>query len=59
MGKKSLKVKVDNLNDDNYIEAANRIVKSVKEVAPDSDVSILGASPETFEGSSNKEIQGK
>jgi hypothetical protein len=48
VGKKSLKVTVHGLSDENYAE-----------VAPDSDISILGASPETFEGSSNKEIKGK
>ncbi|MEG4800805.1 hypothetical protein QUB63_13855 [Microcoleus sp. ARI1-B5] len=59
MGKKSLKITVNGLSDENYADVANGIVKTVKSVAPNSDISILGASPETFKGSSNKEIEGK
>lgn len=59
MGKKSLKITVNNLDDENYVDVANQVVKSVKKIAPNSDLSILGSSPETFEGSSNKEIEGK
>jgi hypothetical protein len=59
MGKKSLNVKVDNLDDSNYVDVAYKITKTVKEIAPNSDISIVGATPETFEGSSNKEIPGK
>ncbi len=59
MSKKSLKVTVHGLSDENYADVAHGIYKTVKAVAPNSDVSILGASPETFEGSSNKEIKGK
>lgn len=59
MGKKSLKVTVHGLSDENYIDIANKIVKTVKESEPNSDISILGANTETFEGSSKKEIEGK
>ncbi|OCR01171.1 hypothetical protein BCD67_17540 [Oscillatoriales cyanobacterium USR001] len=59
MGKKSLKVTVHGLSDENYADVAHGIVKTVKAVAPNSDISILGATPETFEGSSNKEIKGR
>ena len=59
MGKKSLKVTVHGLSDENYADVAHGIVKTVKSVAPNSDISILGSNPETFERSSNKEIKGK
>lgn len=59
MSKKSLKIKVDNLDDDNYADVAYQVTKIVKSVAPNSDISILGASPEVFEGSSRKEIKGE
>lgn len=59
MGKKSLKVTVNGLSDDNYVNVTYQIAKTVKSIAPDSDISILGASPETFEDSSNKKIKGK
>jgi hypothetical protein len=59
VGKKSLKITVHNLDDDNYVDVAHKIAKTVKSEAPNSDVSILGANPEVFEGSSNKKIKGK
>lgn len=59
MGKKSLKITVNNLNDEDYTEVAYQVVKSVKRIAPNSNISILGASPEVFEGSSNKQIKGE
>ncbi|CDM94337.1 MAG: hypothetical protein P5702_17795 [Limnospira sp. PMC 1291.21] len=58
MGKKSLKITVNGLNDDNYADVAHQVVKAVKSEAPNSDISILGASPEVFEGSSKKKIKG-
>ncbi|WP_333323628.1 hypothetical protein [Microcoleus sp. T3_A4] len=59
MGKKSLKITVNNLNDENYVKVAYQVAESVKSVAPNSTISILGASPEVFEGSSNKQIKGE
>ncbi|HAT13674.1 MAG TPA: hypothetical protein DCS91_08980 [Microcoleaceae bacterium UBA11344] len=59
MGTKSVKVTVHGLNDDNYLDVAHGITKTVKTIAPDCSISIVAASPKTFEGSSNKEIKGK
>lgn len=59
MGKKSLKITVNGLTDDNYIDVANSVAKEVKSKAPNSDISILGANSEVFEGSSKKQIKGK
>ncbi len=59
MGKKSLKITVHGLSDENCADVAHGVIKTVKTVAPNSSISIVGASPETFEGSSNKEIKGK
>jgi hypothetical protein len=59
VGKKSLKITVNNLNDENYVKVAYQVAESVKSVAPNSTISILGASPEVFEGSSNKQIKGE
>lgn len=59
VGKKALRIKIDNLDDDNVFDVANKVTKAAKEVAPTCNIAILGASPETFEGSSNKEIKGK
>ncbi len=59
MGKKSLKIKVDGLSDENYIETASQIAKAVKAAAPDSKVSILGADSETFEEKNQKHIKDK
>lgn len=59
MGKKSLKITVNNLDDENYVKVAYQVAESVKSVAPNSTISILGASPEVFEGSSNKQIKGE
>lgn len=59
MSKKSLKIKVDDLSDENYIHVANEVVKAVKSAAPDCKVSILGSDPETFEGKNQKQIKGK
>ena len=59
MGKKSLKIKVDNLDDENYVNVAYEIVKTVKSAVPESNVSILGANPEVFESSSTKTIKGE
>jgi hypothetical protein len=59
VGKKSLKITVNNLDDENYVQVAYQVAKSVKSVAPNSDISILGASPEVFEGSSTKQIKGE
>jgi hypothetical protein len=59
MGTKSVKVTVHGLDDDNYVDVAHGITKTVKSIAPNSDISILASSPETFKGSSNKEIKGK
>jgi hypothetical protein len=59
VGKKSLKITVNNLDDDNYADVAHKIVKAVQSEAPNSDVSILGASPEVFEASSKKKIKGE
>lgn len=59
MGKKSLKIKVDGLSDESYVDAAHEVVKAVKAVAPECRISILGASPETFEGKNQKQIKGK
>lgn len=58
MSKKSLKITVNNLDENNYIDIANKIAKTVKSEAPNSDISILGANPEVFEGSSNKQNKG-
>jgi len=59
VGKKSLKITVNNLDDENYVKVAYQVAESVKSVAPNSTISILGASPEVFEGSSNKQIKGE
>jgi len=59
MGKKSLKITVNDLDDDNYADVAHKIVKAVKSEAPNSHISILGASPEVFEDSSKKKIKGE
>ncbi|HAX89906.1 MAG TPA: hypothetical protein DCY91_27510 [Cyanobacteria bacterium UBA11370] len=59
MGKKSLRVKIDNLSEDEYIDVAHEVAKTVKSRAPNSDISIVGADSETFESSSRKEIKGK
>jgi len=59
MGNKSLKITVNNLDDENYVKVAYQVAESVKSVAPNSNISIIGASPEVFEGSSNKQIKGK
>lgn len=59
MGKKSLKITVHNLDDENYVDVAHKIAKTVKSAAPDSNVSILGANPEVFESSSTKTIKGE
>ncbi|MEG4198187.1 hypothetical protein QUA45_07910 [Microcoleus sp. Pol12A5] len=59
MGKKSLKITVNNLDDENYVKVAYQVAESVKSVAPNSTISILGGSPEVFEGSSNKQIKGE
>jgi hypothetical protein len=59
VGKKSLKITVHGLDDNNYMDVAHKIAKTVKSEAPNSDVSILGASPEVFEGSSKKKIKGE
>ena len=59
MGKKSLKIKVDGLSDENYIEVASQAEKAIKTAAPDRKVSILGADPETFEEKNQKHIKDK
>jgi outer membrane receptor for monomeric catechols len=57
MSSKSLKIKVDNLSDENYIDVANKVAKVIKASAPDSRVSILGADSEVLEGKSQKQIK--
>lgn len=58
MGKKSLKIKVDNLSEENYIDVAHAVAKVVKSAAPESRVSILGAAPEVFEGQPKAKVEG-
>lgn len=59
MGKKSLKIKIDDLSEENYIDVANEAAKAIKNAAPNCKVSILGADPDIFEGKDHKQIKGK
>lgn len=59
MSDKSLRVKVDGLTEENYIEVANEVAKAAKNAAPSSRVSIIGGDQKTLEGKSQKQVKGK
>ena len=53
MSDKYLKIKVDGLTEENYIDVANKIAKAAKKAAPSSSVSIIGGDQKTLEGKSH------
>ena len=57
MSKKSLKITIDDLSPEEYIDVASKVIKVTKKIAPNSRVSILGAVPEVFEGKSSEQIK--
>jgi hypothetical protein len=57
MSKKSLKITIDDLTPEEYIDVAYKVTKVTKKIAPNSRLSILGSEPEVFEGKNNKQIK--
>jgi len=53
----SLKIKVDGLSEDNCRKVAYQVIETVKSIAPDSNVSVLGGDSKMFEGSSKSQLK--